>query len=605
MWATSRFEPLILKNQLKTDLATQRRYSFYLTFLLSAVVSFSVFAQKNKRGNSELDAKKLREAEFLFTEGEKFFILEDYSKALHYYQKALEFNPTNGTIYYKIAEVLNTTSKQDDVLKASLSIESAIKYDRKNKYFYLLAIDIYNNLARFDKSAQTYEDLLREVSGNEEYLFELAQIYEFGNQDAEAIKTYNRAEDFYGVNETSSIQKLRLYFEMGKQKEAIVEGEKLLATFPGDERYIMGFTEVLSQQKLQPLAIQYLNQFIKENPKTNQPKILLAGFYRDTGQEAKAREILPAIFKDPMVDLTSKLIILGAYSTEINRANAANRQETEKASFAISLYEIVNEQNPTDPNVFIMGGDLYLSTGRNKEAVQAYLRAVDSGEVNFEVWQNVLYLLTQMNQYDQVINYSDQALELFPNQAMLYYFGGYAHLRKQHYKDAAINLAQAKSLSFTNPTLVAEINSMLGEAYNGSKEYSKSDQAFEAALAQNANNPTVLNNYSYYLALRKENLEKAEKMAAQLIKDNPGNATFLDTYAWVLFERKKYKEAKKIMERAIETGGASAAHFEHYGDILFQLGDVDGAVQQWEKARSLNANSEILIKKITNRKIYE
>ena len=46
-------------------------------------------------------------------------------------------------------------------------------------------------------------------------------------------------------------------------------------------------------------------------------------------------------------------------------------------------------------------------------------------------------------------------------------------------------------------------------------------------------------------------------------------------------------------------------HFEHYGDILFKLGDVNGAVQQWQKARGMNANSETLNKKIANRKMYE
>jgi predicted negative regulator of RcsB-dependent stress response len=94
-------------------------------------------------------------------------------------------------------------------------------------------------------------------------------------------------------------------------------------------------------------------------------------------------------------------------------------------------------------------------------------------------------------------------------------------------------------------------------------------------------------------------------MASLLIKNNPENATFLDTYAWVLYVRGKFKDARKAIERAIETGKATATHFEHYGDILFQLGDVNGAVQQWEKARGMNANSEILNKKIANRKIYE
>ena len=152
---------------------------------------------------------------------------------------------------------------------------------------------------------------------------------------------------------------------------------------------------------------------------------------------------------------------------------------------------------------------------------------------------------------------------------------------------------------------MSEISNMLGDAYNASKQYEKSDKAFDDALTLNPNNNTVLNNYSYYLALRKVNLEKAEKMSALLIKNSPDNPTFLDTYAWVLYTREKYKEAKKVMERAISTGNANATHFEHYGDILFKLGDVDGAVQQWQKARGMNANSETLNKKIANRKIYE
>jgi len=160
-------------------------------------------------------------------------------------------------------------------------------------------------------------------------------------------------------------------------------------------------------------------------------------------------------------------------------------------------------------------------------------------------------------------------------------------------------------LSSKNPKLAAEINSTLGEAYNATKAYDKSDKAYDEALAIDPSNNVVLNNYSYYLSLRKTNLEKAEKMSALLIKNNPDNPTFLDTYAWVLYARQKYKEARKMIERAINTGNASGTHIEHYGDILFQLGDVTGAVEQWEKARGLNANSEALNKKIANRKIYE
>ena len=95
------------------------------------------------------------------------------------------------------------------------------------------------------------------------------------------------------------------------------------------------------------------------------------------------------------------------------------------------------------------------------------------------------------------------------------------------------------------------------------------------------------------------------KLTAKALSATTDNPAFLDTYAWVLYSRAKFKDARKAIERAISTGKVNATHLEHYGDILFQLGDVDGAVQQWEKARGLNANSETLNKKIVNRKIYE
>jgi Tfp pilus assembly protein PilF len=144
---------------------------------------------------------------------------------------------------------------------------------------------------------------------------------------------------------------------------------------------------------------------------------------------------------------------------------------------------------------------------------------------------------------------------------------------------------------------------MLGDAYNGAKEYAKSDQAYEAALAHTPNDPFVLNNYSYYLSLRKEHLDKAERMAAQVVKENPNNSTYLDTYAWVLYARDKFKEARKVMEEALVLPGVSSVHYEHYGDILFQLGEVDNAVRQWEKARSMTNDHEALDRKIANRRL--
>jgi tetratricopeptide (TPR) repeat protein len=366
----------------------------------------------------------------------------------------------------------------------------------------------------------------------------------------------------------------------------------------------MAFSEILSQKGFRNDAIKYLEKFTQENTEAGNAQMLLAGMYRDNSQEEKARPLLLKLFDDPSIELSSKIIIVASYNTELSQNRAKKISDPDKENFALTLFEKLGNDTG-NPNVHVIGGDLYLATGKNREAVKQYIQAAESGEVNYEVWQNLLYLEVQMEQFDDVLKHADQALELFPNQGMLYYFHGFASLRKRRYDEAIGSLEQAKKLARSDSNFMSDISNMLGDAYNAIKAYDKSDKAYDEALVFNPNNYTALNNYSYYLAIRKTNLEKAEKMSSQLTKNNPDNPTFLDTYAWVLYTREKFKEAKKVIERAIGTGNANATHFEHYGDILFKLGDVNGAVQQWEKARGMNANSETLNKKIANRRMYE
>lgn len=585
-----------------------KRYSAIILVLLTLLVSTSTisYAQKDKRkkGSSAPTEAQLREAEFYFIEAEKHFILEDYAKALLYFQRVSELNPENGTVHYKIAEILSKSNKEEDLIKAAASIDAALKMETKNKYFYLLASSIYSNLTNFAKAAQLLETMMKEVKGTEEYLYQLAAIYQYDNKNDEAIRALDRAESLMGVNEISSLNKQRIYFEEGKIKEAIREGEKLLEAFPDEESYAMNFAEILSRQNQLTKAIEVAERFIANHPDAGNTKMLLAGFYRDNKEEEKAKKYLKEVFSDPNIDVSSKIIIVSTYANTLGQQQAAGTTDTALQAFTFGLYNQLKESYPNEPNVHIVGGDLYLGLEKNGEAKKEYLTAIQKGSTSFDAWQNLLYLESQDNEFDSIIVHSELGLEIFPNQAMLYYFNGFAHARVNNHKEAAYALEQAKRLSTSNEGMVSEINGLLGDIYNSLKDYKKSDESYDAALAFNPNNYLILNNYSYYLALRNEFLEKAERMAALVVKNNPTNNSYLDTYAWVLFTRAKYKDAKKVMEKVIESNPTNSTFFEHYGDILFKLGNVEEAVKQWEKAKSFDNTNELIDKKIANRRLY-
>ncbi len=577
----------------------------WLTIGLASCTTVAQAQRDRKKKSTTAPSEAiLREAEFYFIEAEKYFILEDYAKALLYFQRVVELNPTSATVHYKIAEILSKGNKEEDLIRAALSVDTAIKLDGTNKYFYLLAANIQSNLTNFSKASQLLETMISEIDGTEEYLYQLAAIYQYDKKNDDAIKAYNRAETVLGINEVSSLQKQRIYFEQGKTKDAILEGEKLIDAFPEEERYAMAFAEVLSQQKLFTKAIEVLEKFVESHPEAGNSKMLLAGLYRDSGQELKARNYIQEVFDDPAIDVSSKIIIVGTYAATLDQQAKAGNVDDALQRYTLNLLERLKTGYPSEPNVHIVGGDLYLSMGETEKAKSEYLVAIRNGSTSFEAYQNLLFLESELSQYDSIIVHSEQGLELFPNQSMLYYFNGYAYSRIGKHREASYSLEQAKRLSASNPGLVSEINGLLGDTYNQLKEYKKSDQAYDAVLEFNPNNDLILNNYSYYLALRNEYLDKAERMSSQAVKNNPNNNSYLDTYAWVLFTRGKYKEAKKVMEKIIDTNPTNSTFFEHYGDILFKLGEVEEAVRQWEKAKALDVDNELIDKKIANRRLY-
>lgn len=116
--------------------------------------------------------------------------------------------------------------------------------------------------------------------------------------------------------------------------------------------------------------------------------------------------------------------------------------------------------------------------------------------------------------------------------------------------------------------------STLGDFYYHLGEYSRAFETFETALKECPSDATTLNNYAYFLSERGKKLRKALKMSKTAIELEPDNATYLDTYGWILFLMKKYKEAKPYFKHAMIYGGKdSAVILEHYAKVLDALGE--------------------------------
>ena len=566
-------------------------------------VSLESSAQKKKKKNNktqkietqaEVTPEQKRKAELYHVEAEKYYILEDYSKSFVLYQQSLELDPSNATAYYRIAQIYMKRNEND---KAVFNAQHAIKLDETNKYFYLLLADIYTKQSNFTDAADTYEIMIQKCKKADEYLFELAALYIYQENYQTALQIYDRIENRFGINEQVIAQKQKLYLKQSNLEMAISEGQKLIDANPGEARYVIMLAEILISNNQSEKAIPYLEDLINNYPDNARALLMLADYYRKNGEVDKSNVYLNQAFGMNDLDIQPKIQVLAGFIQSLPN------EDLEELSVDLGIKII--EAHPNDPRSFEINGDLNMRLGNDMQALEAYKKALELGASNFGTWQNVLQMEIKLEMFSEAIDDGEQALELYPNQAGICWFLGTAYLADKNYELAVEVLERGKKLSSSNEELKSFFNAQLGDAYNNIEEHNKSDASYEAALAYDPDNDHVLNNYSYFLSLRKDKLDLAKKMSSKLISKNPDNPTYLDTHAWVLYVRGEYKEAKIYIEKAVSGEDVSGTIIEHYGDILFKLGDVDSAVMQWQKAKGMDETSDLIDKKIADRKLYE
>ena len=529
---------------------------------------------RKKRSKDQPDAKSVKrnllQAEVIFLEGEKYFMIEDYSKALIFFQKSLELNPKNSACQYKVAQILILGEEYDEALFYS---SKALQIDSTNKYYYLQNADIYSKQSNFAAAADIYETMLAKVPDTDSFLFDLAALYVYGDNLDAAITTYDRVEDRYGISKELVFSKQRIYLKQNRLDDAINEIIEMISQFPNEPDFVLNLSELYLSNNRESEAIPYLLEFLEVDSENARARLLLAEVYKKQGKVNQAVEQLIEAFTNPALELTPKLNVLVEYMKQLPDPTV---QEN-----SIKLAESILSAHPDDGNAQAVNGDLYLNLANSsgdgdykEKALGYYQRALALDENNFNIWQNVLQIEAELSKLDSLENHAEAAIEVFPNQPSLYYYHGFALLSNDKHELAVEVLEQGKRLSRSDPNMEVVFNSLLGDTYNELEQYQQSEAAYDAVLQADPNNDHVLNNYSYFLSLRRKQLDKAKRMSTKLVKNNPDNPTFLDTHAWVLYMQGDYKEAKKFLEQALAED-ASGTIIEHYGDVLFKLGDIE------------------------------
>lgn len=543
------------------------------------------------------DYDSLQSYNYFFLEGVRQQDMGNLTAAFDLLRHARDLNPNAPEVYYLLAPYY--VDLKDDT-RSRAYYERAATLDPENSSYIEKLGQLYVSQKDYPNAINAYEKLYALNKARVDVLQILYQLYGSQNEFQQMINVLNRIEVLEGSSEQISLSKMQIYEQMGEKRKEYDELKSLVDSHPLDLNYKVMFGNWLLQNGKKKEAVKLYRNVLKEEPTNALAKLSLLDYYRTIGDQATVDVITQELLQSPKTEKETKIALLRQVISSNQQANVSDSAEVMKLfSQALSVPQ-------TDADILMMKA-AYMSLKKmpKTEINRVYEQAIDVEPDNSRARIALIQNIWDTGDYDKVIAICRPAQEYNPEEMVFYYFQGMAQYQK-HENDAALQtfrkgVSQIKADS--NPDVVSDFYALMGEILHEKGRLAESFQAYDSCLQWKPDNIAAMNNYAYYLSEANKDLPKAEQLSYKTIKAEPNNSTFLDTYAWILFQQKRYEEAKIYIDQAIRSDSTlTGVVKEHAGDIYAMTGDIDKALEFWQQSLKGGSQSAVLKKKIQLKK---
>lgn len=523
---------------------------------------------------------------------------EDNTRAFSLLKRFIAERPDVAAAHFEMARI---HAEDKDMEAAIESVKRAIALDTNNKWYRETYANMLASRKNYAEAAEIYAQLSLKEQRDEDYPAKAAENYELAGKKEEALRYLDMALQRNIDDEDLMLQKMQLYLDMGKADKAAEVVQQMVAGDPRNGKYYKLLGDLYDNHNMVKKATELYEQALKKLSDDASVQIGVASHALRLGDSVRYKTYLKKAITNPNVDAETQLELLSAYIQSVPNEGSALAE-------ALPLVEQLVAQDPTNATVLAYYGEALEGSGKRDSAALIYKRALDLKPGTYAVWGRLLGLYLEKPYADSLIKYSEKAIRLFPNQAVVHFYNGLGHLNKNEEQVAIKTINRAIDLQpETEKELLTSMYSTLADVYYTTKQYIQSDEAFDKALALDPASPNVLNNYAYYLSERGLRLDDAEKMSKKALELRPNEGTYLDTYGWILYKKGDLKGAKTYIQKAIDLNGANAdaTLYDHLGNVLYKLNEKEKATEAWKKAKEKGSDDKNIDKKIGEGKLYE
>ena len=508
----------------------------------------------------------------------------------------IRLRPEAAEAYYYLAplyqEMKNDSLGQQCYLKA-------LELEPDNPTFLETVAQSYVSQNDFLKAIPYVERLYEQNKDRDELLEMLFELYLRTDNNDAAIEALNRLENAEGKSERLSYTKSDLYTKMGNREAAIAEMEALARQYPNDLNYRGMLADVLLRNDEEQQALKLYNEILAEEPTNTRAQISLRSYYRVQGEEEKVDSMTECILLNKQTTNEQRIYMMRQMVADSER----NGGDSTKVLAMFHKMLAMPQQNEDIATLCAAYMDLKkMPRDSVRQMLQTVLRiAPDNAAARLQL----VSFAWSREDHDEVISLCQEARQYNPEEMAFYYYQGISYYQREQ-RDKALETFQNGIGVITpesNPAIVSDFYSIMGDLLHQKGLVKEAFEAYDSCLQWKSDNIMCLNNYAYYLSVLNQQLDKAESMSHKTIMAEPKNATYLDTYAWILFMQQRYSEAKIYIDQALQNDTANqTVLLEHAGDIYACGGDTEAAVGLWKQALDKDPENKTLIRKIKRRK---
>lgn len=535
-----------------------------------------------------------------YYEAVKQQISGNYDAAYDLLEHCIGINPNAAEAYFML-------SFYDGILKgdsaAFADVKKASELNPTNNA-YLERIGVgYVSMGNLDEAIKAYEKLSRNSPERSDVLDFLAQLYSRQKDYDKMLDVLNRMEALEGASEDLTLAKMRVYSLQGKKEEEYNELKNMSEKHPNDMNYRVMLGNWLLQNGRPDEAGKLYLEVLQAEPENIMARMSMIDYYRTSGQAMRADSLQEVMLVSPKTPVDGKMALM-------RQVVADNEKNGADSTLVIDLFKkILKEPQETSDMAQLYAAYLTLKKMPQDSISKVLETVLAISPDNVAARLQLIQAEWNKQDFDRVIELSNQALDYSPDELAFYYFLGFAYIQKDD-DDSALEVLRrgvSQINDQSNPSLVSDFYAIMGDILHDKGDNEGAYAAYDSCLQWKDDNYGCLNNYAYYLSVENKDLDKAAQMSYRTVQAEPDNSTFLDTYAWILFMQKKYAEALQYIDMAVKNDTTkSAVIIEHAGDIHAVNGDIDGAVKYWNEALKAGAENEtVLRRKIKLRKYVE